>query len=61
MAPLDFAIGNIAYIGTGYDNGNEGYRNDFCEYNPTLNIWSKKNDFKGVARYHAVGFVRPGL
>jgi N-acetylneuraminic acid mutarotase len=34
--------------------------NDFYAYDPATNTWEKKADFKGTARYGAVGFVVDG-
>jgi len=50
---LVFSIGNKGYIGTGYD---PSYKNDFWEYDPTANNWTRKADFLGSARQLAVGF-----
>ena len=52
---VGFSIGNKGYIGTGFDNTNQ-HTNDFWEYDPSTNTWTKKADFGGVGRYDAVGF-----
>lgn len=41
-----FAIGNIGYVGTGYDNS---YQNDFYRYDAVANTWSSANS-TGAAR-----------
>jgi N-acetylneuraminic acid mutarotase len=54
-----FSIGNRGYIGIGgyFDSShNFLYLNDFWEYNPATNAWTKKADFGGMARYQATGF-----
>lgn len=53
---VGFSIGDKGYIGTGY--GNQGFGvllKDFWEYSPATNCWTRKADFKGTARYSAVG------
>jgi len=57
-AAVCFSIGNKGYIGTGETYDETGYRilNDFWEYDPVSNIWTKKTDFAGIARRMAVGF-----
>lgn len=46
-----FSIGTKGYIGTG-----QYYNNDFWEYNPSGDSWTKKADFPGSARSDAAGF-----
>jgi hypothetical protein len=59
---VGFSIGNKGYIGTGVvgldfiNHGPPTYNNDFWEYDPTNNTWTRKADFGGGARYNAVGF-----
>lgn len=60
---VGFSIGNKGFIGTGSEIYNCGMPvqcekdyNDFWEYNPANNTWTKKADFEGVARIQAVGF-----
>lgn len=60
---VGFSIGNKGFIGTGseiYSCGMpvqcEKDYNDFWEYSPANNTWTKKADFGGVARIQAVGF-----
>ena len=53
-----FSIGNKGYVGTGFvDNGGSGSNfKDFWEWDQATNVWTKKADFGGMARYGAVGF-----
>ena len=55
-----FSIGNKGYIGTGniYILGTTTSQNvkDFWEYDPALNVWTRKADFGGGNRIGAVGF-----
>ena len=54
---VGFNVGNKGYIGTGYtDDGAPAYYQDFWEYDPTTNSWTKKQDFPGTPRHEAVGF-----
>jgi len=54
---VGFAIGNKGYVGLGYQNlGTPVYYQDFWEYDPEANAWTRKTDFGGVARWAAVGF-----
>ena len=46
-----FAIGNRAYVGTGYDPTTV-----FWRYDPDSNSWTRRADFAGVARGAAVAF-----
>lgn len=49
-----FTIGNLAYVGTGYDG--EDRMSDFWEYNSDKNYWTQKASFPGAARNGAVAF-----
>jgi N-acetylneuraminic acid mutarotase len=49
-----FSIGNIGYVGTGYD-GEERLK-DFWAYDPDRNSWTQIAEFGGTARNSAVGF-----
>lgn len=51
---ISFVIGDIAYMGTGFDGTNR-YA-DFWSYDPVKNSWSQRAQFPGVARNSAVGF-----
>jgi len=58
---VGFSIGNKGYVGTGkkpWTNNNR--KNDFWEYNPSNDQWSRKADFGGSARVSAVGFSSQG-
>ncbi|MDB5013647.1 MAG: Kelch repeat type 1-containing protein [Daejeonella sp.] len=63
---VGFSIGNKGYVGTGY-TGYEGtpdgpfyfnfvLTNDFYEYDPQTDIWTKKASFPGKHRLYAKGF-----
>jgi hypothetical protein len=55
---VGFSIGTKGYVGTGYVyNGGSGSNfKDFWEWDQATNIWTRKADFGGMARYGAVGF-----
>jgi N-acetylneuraminic acid mutarotase len=48
-----FGTDTKGYIGTGFDGRNK--LNDFWEYDPLTNIWTRKSDFAGSPRYAAIG------
>jgi hypothetical protein len=55
---IGFSIGNKGYVGTGC-NHKLGYGKrlqDFWEYDPAVDAWTRKADFGGEARASAVGF-----
>lgn len=59
-APVSFAIGSKGYIGTGnyrispaYD---AEYQNDFWEYDPGTDMWTRKADVPQQGRTNACGF-----
>lgn len=63
MWATGFSIGSKGYIGMGmttYYNEDNMLRNliykDFWEYDPALNTWTRKADFKGGERLRTVGF-----
>jgi N-acetylneuraminic acid mutarotase len=56
---VGFSIGTKGYIGTGQGYSGDSLflnLNDFWEYNPTTNLWTRKADFISTSRYAAVGF-----
>ena len=56
-AAVGFSIGGKGYIGTGDSLGHVGGGfNDFWEYDPIADTWTKKANMPGAARYDAVGF-----
>jgi N-acetylneuraminic acid mutarotase len=60
FAAVGFSIGTMGYIGTGIHStpsAPDTSYTDFWEYNPITNIWIKKADFIGSARYSAIGFA----
>jgi N-acetylneuraminic acid mutarotase len=50
-----FTIGNIGYMGTGYDG--DDYYKDFWSYDMDTNSWQQLSDFPGLERSSAVSFV----
>lgn len=58
--PVAFSIGLKGYIGLGQKmtpNYNVEYYNDFWEWDPATDVWSKKADFPGLGRSGAAGFA----
>jgi hypothetical protein len=56
-AAVGLSINGKGYIGTGFSGSFWGtYYNDFWEYDPVTNAWTKKADFAGVPRSEAGGF-----
>ena len=60
---VGFSIGNKGYLGTGSESTSCGLPircekdfNDFWEYDPFSNSWTKKADFGGSTRIQAIGF-----
>jgi len=53
---VGFSIGNKGYIGTGYLNNDNYNSNDFWEYDPVADNWTKKASLPGAGRGDAVGF-----
>lgn len=55
---VGFTIGNKAYVGTGFHMSGSNYywEQDFYEYNPSLDKWTKLTDFPGGTRSGAIGF-----
>ena len=54
-----FTIGNIGYLGVGYDGSN--YLKSVWSYDMDGDFWSQKADFPGSARNAAVGFEINGI
>ncbi|MFC6999903.1 Kelch repeat-containing protein [Rufibacter roseus] len=55
---VGFAIGDKAYVGTGYDGKNR--LKDFWQYDPSKSAWIRIAEFPGVARSAAVSFSANG-
>lgn len=59
--PAGFVINNRGYVGTGVLGGPPFIAaNDFWEYEPTGDAWTRKTDFPGTARGYAIGFSVSG-
>jgi N-acetylneuraminic acid mutarotase len=55
--PAGFVINGRGYVGTGVLGGPPfSAANDFWEYDPAADIWTRKADFPGTARGYALGF-----
>lgn len=52
-----FVIGNIAYVGTGYNGSDDEYYQDFWKYDAELNFWQQVAAFPGPGRSSAVAFA----
>jgi N-acetylneuraminic acid mutarotase len=62
-AAVGFGIGEKGYLGTGinYLSSSEyTFYKDFYEYDPRLNLWTRKADLGGTIRAFAVGFSIDG-
>ncbi|MEK6477174.1 kelch repeat-containing protein [Catalinimonas sp. 4WD22] len=55
-----FTLNDKIYVGTGYTFSPRTELNDFYEYNPQKNIWTKKANFKGHPRAMAIGLSTGG-
>lgn len=53
-----FTLGDMAYVGTGYDGKNR--LTDFWQYDPARSAWIRKAAFPGTARSAAVSFTANG-
>jgi len=54
-----FSIGSVGYAGGGsfYDGTKSNYYNDFWQYNPALDKWTRKPNMGGSARVGGIGFT----
>ena len=60
---IAFTISNKAYVGLGATGGSGGLGtslNDFWEYDPALDSWTRKADFPGAATLESIGFSVSG-
>lgn len=53
--PLEFALGDYGYVGTGWTVVNGADTNSFFKYDPTTNIWTPLAPFPGADRYTGIG------
>ena len=51
---VGMSANGLGFVGTGYDGFN--YLQDFYQYDPNANAWTRVADFPGGARYEAVAF-----
>jgi N-acetylneuraminic acid mutarotase len=58
---VSFVIGQIAYVGTGYNGTEDEYYNDFWAYDYNLQFWRRIADFPGAPRTAAVAFSIDGI
>ncbi len=57
LAAVSFSINGKGYVGTG--NSQDGVfivYDDFWEYDPICDTWTRKADFPGGLRHRAIGF-----
>lgn len=60
--PAGFVIGSRGYVGTGVLGGPPfTAANDFWEYDPVGDDWTRRADFPGTARGYALGFSLNGM
>lgn len=58
---VSFSDGTYGYVGLGYNRELDLEMRDFWRYDPDADVWEKRdNDFKGSARWGAVGFAIGG-
>lgn len=54
---VGFSIGDKGYLGTGFDNRTRRQcTDDFWEFNPATNAWTRKADFGGGPSHQGIGF-----
>ncbi|MEL7123226.1 MAG: galactose oxidase [Bacteroidota bacterium] len=60
IAAVAFSVDGKGYVGTGYDSDLDQEYKDFWEFDPNAasgEMWQRKSDFMGSARYNAVAFA----
>jgi hypothetical protein len=57
-AAVSVVVGNKAYVGLGQDDN--GYKNDFWEYNQDTDTWTQKTTFPGFGRLGLATFALNG-
>jgi hypothetical protein len=57
---VGFVLNGNAYLGMGYNYGNDQRLTDFYKYDATSDSWSQVSSFPGTARTNAVAFVLNG-
>ena len=53
---VSFVIGDVAYVGTGFNGDEDEYYQDFWRYNVNQNFWQRVDSLPGVGRSAAVAF-----
>ncbi|TRX59113.1 galactose oxidase [Fulvivirga sp. M361] len=53
---VSFVIGEVAYVGAGFNGVEDEYYQDFWRYNVGQNFWQRVDSFPGVGRSAAVAF-----
>jgi N-acetylneuraminic acid mutarotase len=56
---MSFSLNNKIYVGGGYA-GNLASMKDFWEYDPALDLWTRKKDLPGANRTAGIGFAVNG-
>lgn len=54
---VSFVIGDIAYVGTGFNGDEDEYYQDFWRYDARQNFWQRVDSLPGVGRSAAVAFA----
>lgn len=57
---VSFVIGEVAYVGTGFNGVEDEYYRDVWRYNVSQNFWQRVDSFPGVGRSAAVAFSIEG-
>lgn len=55
-----FALNGKGYVSTGHQRNEPDYLADTWEYDPSANVWTRKDDFAGGMRWGALGFAVGG-
>lgn len=60
---VSFSIGNVGFVGTGFNEYSRHYMNDFYRFDPSAapgNQWSAVDPLPGLGRYGAIAFSVKG-
>ena len=58
---ISMVIGDKAYVGIGDSRNLDSYSNQFYEFDPSTQTWTRKADFPGASRENAFAFSAGGL